>query len=268
MPMPEDGMTPAPVDNVIPEPGVTAEPTEPAFGKFGSADELLKGYQNLESEKGRLGNELGELRTRAQILQEQNQTFMDKMLAQGQPAPAAASAPDVDAQLEWIAKQVADGEMSPVAAEQHKMDIYNEQASRLFQQKFEEAMQQQEQKHQMDLFIQNNPNYLVYEQNGSIEQVLRNVPGMMAAGRGAAYQYLERQRIEAEYQEKITYLSTQAAEKGKQDALKALDTEARITGPLSDSPGSSAKPTAGSGGASLTDIGLAAIRRIREQRQS
>jgi len=71
-------------------------PTQKILGKFEKPEDVIPAYQHLEQEKGRLSNELGQLRQMVQQLQSQGQA----------PAPPAYGGPNPEAINEQFREQL------------------------------------------------------------------------------------------------------------------------------------------------------------------
>ncbi len=154
------------------EAGAKAEQPPLILGKFKSVEDLAKSYQELESMAGRQSSEVGDLRRQMDMIQQQLAAGADK----GKAESKEAAEPDFDTQLKEIEEQVESGDLSWSQAIRMSAEITAKRTAAEAQKAFQQYDQQKQIQSQQDKFLQDHPDFLEAQKNGTLQQYKQTNP--------------------------------------------------------------------------------------------
>lgn len=198
-----------PVDNANEQAGGgnSGEEAQKFAGRFNSVEELERGYEQLNSQQGRTGNEMGTLQTQ---LTEQNRQMAELIANQNQQAQEPAR--DLESERMAIGTQMDDGDISipEGLAQLRKIDaVENESLMQGQMQQMQEGFQTELANRDQDAsalrFHQANPEFAQLQQSGALEQIKS-----------------ENEFINDDYQAFLTHKATLAYTQGKDEAATEI----------------------------------------------
>lgn len=204
------------------------------LGKFKSADDLATAYQALEKDHGRLGTEVGSLRTQADVQTKQTELLLNQLqqLSRAQQAQGPGAEPDFDAALAALTEKVEAGDIDIATALKQTALLTAQQAAGIADQKVRQVAAEREAKAIQSNFVKANPDFLELRKSGQLEALKAENP--MHDDFSAYFAYKQRQTL-SDVDAKVKA----AMEAGRQEGAKlAAGAEAagRVLGKTGASP--------------------------------
>lgn len=221
----------APVAPAGPATQPPAADPAPWAGRFKSADELYKSYQEMESFKGRLGNEnrnlslqLAELRGAVSAMQQHSQASQQPQL------------PDMRA----LAAQYETGEITLSQLLEAQRQVTNAELQRDFNARLNETVtgfkKEAEVQKYREKFIADNPGYVDAYTSGALDRWIQQ--GYSGEEAWASYRAETLQAQLNELNEKAKQQQQQALEQGRQEGQRLQGAKAAPAATLGGGPGS------------------------------
>lgn len=187
-------------------------------GKYGSVEELEKGYQNLQSLHGQTANEIGGLKGQLKQMQE--------TIAAGQQQQAQQPV-DYDQMHRQVVTDFQQGKIDEVGMAEQLADIKTSKLDQQYQQvlaqqeeKFSGMLQQElgkrDQQDAYKTFTTQNPDFESLVEDGTLEQVIRDNP--FVRDEYEAYHALKANSA----QSSLEQAKQEAFEAGKAETLKQI----------------------------------------------
>jgi len=180
-PQPEPAQA-QPPENANEQPEGESGAEEQKFaGRFNSVEELERGYEQLNSQQGKAGNELGTLQTQ---IAEQNRQMSEMIANQNQQAQQAQQQQpvrDLESERMTIGSQMDNGDISipEGLAQLRKIDALENQDAmsgqiQEMQANFTQELEARDQDAQATRFHEQNPEFAQMQQQGVFEQIKAN----------------------------------------------------------------------------------------------
>jgi hypothetical protein len=229
-----------PVGKPAPEPEPTETPAEPAeatpekepkeellAGKFKTTEDLVKGYENSEELRGRQGNELGEARSNAARLEAENRLLKEQQ-ASTPPAAQPAEELDYQAQKRELRRMRDDGELTIDEYEDARDELAAQMGADAAMLQVREAQVEANTEALMNQFVAANPDYLELQKSGALDDFMEANPLYRGDPIGA-YPWVKLAVERADYEAKMAYIETAAAEGGRAEAERIAAGAANAT---------------------------------------
>jgi hypothetical protein len=205
------------------------------LGKFKSQDELVKGYQDLEKDHGRLGTELGTLRKQSDLQGKQTEYLMNQLSAlqqSGAGQQGGPATPDFDAQLAALTAKVQSGDVDVATALKETAILTAQRAAALADERVKSVIAEQSAAQVRSNFVKTNPDFMELQRAGQLEAIKAENP--MHDDFSAYHEYKRREAI-ADIDAKVKA----ALEQGRQEGAKlaaGADAAGRVLGKAGGSP--------------------------------
>lgn len=229
----------SPVGKPVAEPEPTPEtPAEPAeatpvepeeallAGKFKTAEDLAKGYENSEALRDRMGNELGETRSRIATLEAEIR--LREQQASAPPATAPAEELDYQAQKQELRRMRDAGEINMDEYEDASDAIAARMGADMAMLQVREAQVEANTEALMNQFVSDNPDFLEFQRSGALDQFMEANPLYRGDPIGA-FPYVKLAVERADYEAKMAYIEAVATEKGRKEAERIAAGAANAT---------------------------------------
>lgn len=208
-----------------------AAPTAPWGDRFKSPDEVWKAYQEMESFKGRIGNENRQL--------SQNLARMEGMLQamQQRPQAPAQQLPD----LNVLAQKVDTGEITLAEFTRAREQVIQAKMEQRFNDRLQEVVggfkSELEQQKYVDDFLKKpeNSGYIEAYTSGQLDAYMQR--GLTGEGAWYAYRADMLARQNQELQEKTKTAAQQALEQGRQEGQRLQGAKIPAGSTLGGGPG-------------------------------
>lgn len=226
------------------------------LGKFKTPEDMESAYSSLESKFGEQGNEIGALKAERNFLMNQA----------NQPAPKEDKLPDYDIELEEIAKQMDEGDISRGEG----MKLYGDIQAKKSAAATAVSLQMQQDQNIIDAsrsnFLGQHEDFESVRNSGSLERIKDELPGFHDDV-SAFYEYKARESASA-YQAELETAKTESFEAGKAEMAKvaggAQDTQKVLQTPGGESAKEIGRENVPKTKLELEESGLTALRKARE----
>ncbi|OPY82497.1 MAG: hypothetical protein A4E65_00797 [Syntrophorhabdus sp. PtaU1.Bin153] len=173
--------------------GAKTEVPEKFQGK--TTDDLIKMYQDLEKDHGRIGKEVGDLRKQNDIQTKQTELLLNQLssLTQERSKTSSQQAPDFDQRIADLRTAVESGEMDIGEAFAQTVALTTERAGAIATEAVKRARQEDNATAAKDRFLKDNPDFPELQQSGKLAEIRTENP--MHDDFSAYYEYKRREAL-------------------------------------------------------------------------
>lgn len=253
-----------PKEEIVEDPKPSEEPKEEPkeeklyAGRFKTADDMEKAYDELNTKLGEQGTKLGES-------EKQNSVLTNQLKQSQKPAPKEKPATDFDAKLQEIASAVEEGDLSISEGMTQSAQISAQIASASAVDGVRQAQEQQVVESSKNQFVDQNPDFFEMQESGALEEVKNSLPGFHDDV-SAFFAYKE-QQTKATFETAMEEAKAKGFEDGKAEMAKLADGD-KNTQKVLQSGGPTAKEIGRKTGplnkSDLKASGLAALKASRD----